>query len=96
MNRGPPGEVKSCTEHGLLKDPGTDFLYSFANPAVLGGLLTERTNVSVASYLDLFVFPLLGIKRSQWRWLGDKEGNSQPDGGSFHTASNFAKLVSAL
>ena len=38
------------------------------------------------------IFPLLGIETSEWRWLGDREGNSQADGGSFQTARNFAKL----
>ena len=43
-------------------------------------------------YCAKHVFPALGISPPEWRWLGDREGNSQPDGGSFHTARNYAKL----
>lgn len=41
-------------------------------------------------------FLVLGIAREEWRWLGDREGDSQPDGGSFHTARNYAKLAYLL
>ena len=36
---------------------------------------------------------MLGIGSGEWYWLGDREGDSQPDGGSFHTARNYAKAA---
>lgn len=92
LRQGPPGAVKFCAEHGLLKEPGSDFLYSFANPAIAEGVLKATTGMSYAEYSARHIFPILGIRRDEWYWLGDREGNSQPDGGSFHTARNFAKL----
>eukprot|EP00937_MAST-01D_sp_MAST-1D-sp2_P003125 g3125.t1 len=93
LRQGPPGEVASCAAHGVRRRPGSDFLYSFANPALAGGLLREATGLSYAQYLDEHVFRALGISRDEWRWLGDREGNSQPDGGSFHSARSYAKLA---
>jgi CubicO group peptidase (beta-lactamase class C family) len=92
LRQGPPGAVQFCAEHGLLKAPGSDFLYSFANPAIAEGVLRATTGKSYAEYSAAHVFPALGISRDEWHWLGDREGNSQPDGGSFHTARNYAKL----
>ena len=43
--------------------------YSFANPAIASGLLMATTNMSYAQYLDTHVFPVLGIKTEDWRWL---------------------------
>ena len=93
LRQGPPGEVQSCTDHGVVKRPGSDFIYSFANPAIAEGLLQATSGMGYAEYADRHVFPTLGIHRSEWRWLGDHEGNSQPDGGSFHTGRNYAKLA---
>ena len=92
LRQGLPGAVHFCAKHGILKKPGSDFIYSYANPALAEGILQATTGKSFAGYLAAFVFPALGIDRSQWRWLGDREGNSQPDGGSFQTARNYAKL----
>jgi len=75
---------------------GSSFIYSFANPSIASGLLRATTGLSNAPYLDKHIFTLLGIGRQEWRWLGDREGNSQADGGSFHTARNFAKLAYLL
>ena len=80
----------------IISLPGSNFVYSFANPAIAGGLLTKTTGMSYAQYLDTHLFPILGISRSQWRWVGDREGNSQPDGCSYHTAQNLAKLAYLL
>ena len=93
LRQGPPGEVASCTAHGIARKPGSDFVYSFANPAVAEGLLIKTTGRSYAAYLAAHVFPVLGINRTSWRWLGDREGNSQPDGGGFFTARDYAKLA---
>ena len=96
LRQGPPGEVKSCTDHGVVKTPGSDFVYSFANPAIASGLLQKTTGMSYATYCDTHIFPVLGIRKSEWRWLSSKDGSSQPDGGSFHTARNYAKLAYLL
>ena len=96
LRQGPPGEVTSCTRDGLAKKPGSSFIYSFANPAIASGLLMKTTGMSYAQYLDTHLFPVLGINRTQWRWVGDREGNSQPDGCSYHTAQNLAKLAYLL
>jgi len=70
LRQGPPGEVQSCTQHGIRKRPSTDFRYSFANPAIASGLLAKTTGSSYAKYLDANLFPVLGINTSEWRWLG--------------------------
>lgn len=92
LRQGPPGEVRTCTEAGLTRRPGSDFLYSFANPAIAQGLLEATTGSGFAEYHARHLFPVLGISPAEWRWLGDREGSSQPDGASFHTARNYAKL----
>ena len=56
-------------------------------------MLAATTGMSYAQYLNAHVFPVLGVKKEEWRWLADHEGNSQPDGGSFHTARNYAKVA---
>ena len=96
LRQGPPGEVKSCTARGVVKKPGSDFIYSFANPAIASGLLQKTSGMSYAAYCDTHIFPVLGISKSEWRWLSSKDGSSQPDGGSFHTARNYAKLAYLL
>lgn len=93
LRQGPPGAPESIAEHGILKRPGSDFVYSFANPALATGVLRQATGMSYAAYSATHIFPVLGIRRSEWRWLGDREGDSQADGGSFHTARNYAKLA---
>ena len=55
-------------------------------------MLIAATGMGFASYSAAHIFPTVGINTSEWRWLGDREGGSQPDGGSFHTARNYAKL----
>ena len=45
LRHGPPGAPESITAHGLLKQPGSDFTYSYANPAHeqrVGEILTEE------------------------------------------------------
>ena len=93
LRHGPPGAPESITAHGLLKQPGSDFTYSFANPALMTGILKQATGDSYAGYCDKHIFPVLGISRNEWHWLGDREGDSQPDGGSFQTARNYAKAA---
>jgi hypothetical protein len=51
LRQGPPGEVESCTQHGVRKQPGSSFVYSFANPAIASGLLEKTTGMSYAEYL---------------------------------------------
>ena len=87
------GAPESITAHGLLKQPGSDFTYSYANPALMTGILKQATGDSYAGYCDKHIFPVLGISRNEWHWLGDREGDSQPDGGSFQTARNYAKAA---
>jgi CubicO group peptidase (beta-lactamase class C family) len=92
LRHGPPGAVGFCSQHGILKTPGSDFLYSFANPALAEGVLKATTGMGYSEYCAKHLFKIIGIMDGEWRWLGDREGNSQPDGGSFHTARNYAKL----
>jgi CubicO group peptidase (beta-lactamase class C family) len=72
---------------------GSDFTYSYANPALMTGILKAATGDSYAAYCAKHIFPVLGIGEKEWYWLGDREGDSQPDGGSFHTARNYAKAA---
>jgi CubicO group peptidase (beta-lactamase class C family) len=81
LRHGPPGAPESIAAHGLLKKPGSDFTYSYANPALMTGVLRAATGQSYASYCAKHIFPILGIGRHEWYWLGDREGDSQPDGG---------------
>ena len=94
MIQGPPGALGSVVPPGILKSPGSDFVYSMANPILAEGILaaTTRTN-SFAEFGATNLFPLLGINRSEWRWLGDREGLSQATGCSFHTARNYLKFA---
>lgn len=50
LRQGPPGAVAFCSEHGLLKRPGSDFLYSYANPALAEGVLKATTGMGYAEY----------------------------------------------
>jgi len=93
LRHGPPGAPESITEHGVLKKPGTDFTYSFANPALMTGVLRQATGMGYAEYCAKHLFPVVGVQPRTWYWLGDREGNSQPDGGSFHTAHNYARMA---
>ena len=93
LRHGPPGAPESITRHGVLKRPGTDFTYSFANPAIMTGVLRKATNMSYAQYCATHLFPQVGVRPGTWYWLGDREGDSQPDGGSFHTARNYARMA---
>ena len=94
MLQGPPGATASVTYRGILKPPGSDFHYSMPNPILAEGILAQSTNTaSFAEYGAKALFPVLGIKRTEWRWLGDREGLSQPTGCSFHTAQNYLKFA---
>jgi CubicO group peptidase (beta-lactamase class C family) len=93
LRHGPPGAPESISRHGVLKRPGADFTYSFANPALMTGVLRRATGMSYAEYCDTHLFPKVGVRPGTWYWLGDREGDSQPDGGSFHTARNYARMA---
>ena len=58
-----------------------------------GSSANQGSTGSYARYCDKHIFPVLGISRNEWHWLGDREGDSQPDGGSFQTARNYAKAA---
>ncbi len=90
---GPPGAPDFVAEHGILKKPGTDFVYSFANTGLMTGVMNKATNMSCAAFGSATVFPTIGVKKGTWRWLGDREGHSQFDGCSFHTAQNYARFA---
>jgi CubicO group peptidase (beta-lactamase class C family) len=93
MLQGPPGAIASVVGPGILKAPGSDFVYSMANPILAQGILEKTSGASFAKYADRTLFPILGIDRSEWRWLGDREGLSQSTGSSFHTARNYLKVA---
>jgi CubicO group peptidase (beta-lactamase class C family) len=93
FRRGPPGQPDFVANHGLSKRPGSEFVYSFANTGLMSGVMTKATNLSYAEYAAKHVFPPLGIANSSWRWFGDREGNTEGDGDSYHTAPNYARLA---
>ena len=93
FRRGPPGQPGFVAEHGLLKRPGSEFVYSFSNTGLMSGVMSKATNLSYAEYGAKHVFPLLGIQRDAWRWFGDREGHTEGDGDSYHTAQNYARLA---
>lgn len=93
FRRGPPGQPAFVASHGILKRPGVEFSYSFANTGLMSGVMSRATNLSYAAYAAARLFPKLGIRTESWRWLGDREGNTEGDGDSYHTARNYAKLA---
>ena len=94
MLQGPPGAIQSVVRPGILLPPGSDFHYSMPNPILAEGILAQTSQTaSFAEYGANKLFPVLGINRSEWRWLGDREGLSQATGCSFHSAKNYLKFA---
>jgi CubicO group peptidase (beta-lactamase class C family) len=93
FRRGPPGQPDFVAEHGLSLKPGSQFVYSFSNTGLMSGVIKKATNMSYADYGAATVFPKLGIREGSWRWLGDREGHTEGDGDSYHTAQNYARLA---
>ena len=81
-------------EHGLLKTPGSSFVYSWCNTGLASGIFKQVTGKGLAAYASQpgGLFEKIGIRNGTFRWMGNKYGENELDGSSYHTARNVARF----
>jgi CubicO group peptidase (beta-lactamase class C family) len=74
----------------VIREPGSQFQYSGANPMLLSAILQEATGMTVAEFARLYLFEPLGI--SQYRWDAYADGHTHTDGGLSLRPRDMAKI----
>eukprot|EP01052_Picozoa_sp_SAG31_P031052 SAG31_NODE_3250_length_4490_cov_3.521977_5_plen_393_part_00 len=92
-----PDAVESgqfVADHGLLKKPGSSFVYSWTNTGLASGIFTKATGMSLAAWATRpgGLFEQIGIRNGTFRWMTNKFGESQFDGMSYHKLRNLARF----
>jgi CubicO group peptidase (beta-lactamase class C family) len=74
----------------VIREPGSQFQYSGANPMLLSAILQEATGMTAAEFAKLYLFEPLGI--SQYRWDAYADGHTHTDGGLSLRPRDMAKI----
>ena len=74
----------------VVREPGTQFQYSGANPMLLSAILQEASGMNVVSYARQTLFEPLGIDR--YGWDSDEDGHTNTDGGLALRPRDMAKI----
>ena len=89
MERSPKG-VLFVLNRSVVREPGSQFQYSAANPMLLSAILQEATGMTAAEFAKLYLFEPLGI--SQYRWDAYADGHTHTDGGLSLRPRDMAKI----
>jgi CubicO group peptidase (beta-lactamase class C family) len=74
----------------VIREPGSQFQYSGANPMLLSAILQEATGMTAAEFARRYLFEPLGI--SQYRWDAYADGHTHTDGGLSLRPRDMAKI----
>jgi len=82
--------VKFILSRPIVREPGTQFQYSGANPMLLSAILQEATGERVVDYARQYLFAPLEIR--QYGWDSYEDGHTNTDGGLALRPRDMAKI----